>query len=304
MARDSQSSPKQLGPHRHRRGNRLDAARDVQSCSARCMDVVTTGVTHEEVPQDVWRREVVHEGVIVERNCGRNVFDAVLLKLSMLTLPNKGNDSQSITPKLWKSWPPGGPVVRSLFGGVPVPMPESIENDIKTALRGNIFAFTPVDASGEAFIVCSCFSPRSRLTRRACLQRTDCSAEFLSAHIAHTTFDLAQDHLEKVQRQLAAALDTSATRSVVEAMMHRALTRGIQLPAVFGLQEPSRSSAKPGASSATPPRPISPSVRCTSGRNLPTLLPWTPSSRRTKSSALSKPPWAIRIAGTSELCFR
>ncbi|KAJ7469040.1 hypothetical protein FB451DRAFT_1478830 [Mycena latifolia] len=51
-------------------------------------------------------------------------------------------------------------------------------------------------------------------------------------------FDLAQDHLEKVHGQLAAALDTSTTRSVagklVAAMMHRAPTRGMQLPAVFG----------------------------------------------------------------------
>ncbi|KAJ7451065.1 hypothetical protein FB451DRAFT_1566314 [Mycena latifolia] len=99
----------------------------------------------------------------------------------------------------------GGPVARGLFGGIPVPTPESIENDIKTALSGNIFAFTP---SGEGI-----------------QPRTDYSTEFLSAHIARTTFDLAQDHLAKVQGQLAAALDTFTTRSVagklVEAMMHR-----------------------------------------------------------------------------------
>ncbi|KAJ7090703.1 hypothetical protein C8R44DRAFT_891868 [Mycena epipterygia] len=138
----------------------------------------------------------------------------------------------------------GGPVARSLFGGVPVPTPESIENEIKTALRGNIFAFTPVHASGEGIqpvhrvFLIQPLVAIDKGSRRACLQRTDYSAEFLSAHIAHTTFDLAQDHLEKVQGQLAAALDTSTTRSVagkfVEAMMHRALTRGIQLPAVFG----------------------------------------------------------------------
>ncbi|KAF7336576.1 hypothetical protein MSAN_02289800 [Mycena sanguinolenta] len=138
----------------------------------------------------------------------------------------------------------GGPVARSLFGGTPVPTPESIEKDIKAALRGNIFAFVPVDASGEGI------QPVHRVfliqplvvidkgSERASLQRTDYSAEFLSAHIAHTTFDLAQDHFEKIQGQLAAALDTSTTRSVagklVEAMMHRALTRGIRLPAVFG----------------------------------------------------------------------
>jgi hypothetical protein len=65
------------------------------------MDVFATGVAREGIPQEVWRRNVVHEGVVVERNRGRNVrlvFYAVLWKLSMLTFPNKGNGSQSITP--------------------------------------------------------------------------------------------------------------------------------------------------------------------------------------------------------------
>ncbi|KAJ7222056.1 hypothetical protein B0H12DRAFT_1151240 [Mycena haematopus] len=139
---------------------------------------------------------------------------------------------------------------------------------------------------------------------RACLQRSDYVAEFLSAYIANMTIDVALDHLEKLQGQLAAALNTSTTRSVagklVEAMMHRALTSGMQLPAVSVLvpsQEPLSSSAKPIASSVKPPRPTSPSVRCTSGRNPPTLPPWTPSSRPTNGSASFKPPWAIRIAG-------
>ncbi|KAJ7499877.1 hypothetical protein FB451DRAFT_1549376 [Mycena latifolia] len=140
-------------------------------------------------------------------------------------------------PKIVERLATGGPVARSLFGGIPVPTPESIENDIRTALRGNIFAFTPVDAVHSVLLI----QPLVAIDKgsgRACLQRTDYSAEFLSADIAHTTFDLAQDDLDKVQGQLAAALATSATRSVagklVAAMMHRALTRGMQLPAVFG----------------------------------------------------------------------
>ncbi|KAJ7699624.1 hypothetical protein B0H17DRAFT_1049067 [Mycena rosella] len=75
-------------------------------------------------------------------------------------------------------------------------------------------------------------------SRPSILQRTDYSAEFLSAHMAYRTLDLVQDHLERVQGQLAAALNTSTTRSVAgklsKGMMHRALTRGMQLPAVLG----------------------------------------------------------------------
>jgi hypothetical protein len=138
----------------------------------------------------------------------------------------------------------GGPVARSLFGGVPVPSPQSIEADIKNALRGNIFAFTPMDTSGEGtqpvhrvFLIQPLVLIDER-SGRACLQRTDYSAEFLSAYMAHRTLDLAQDHLERVQEQLAAALNISTTRSVagklVEGMMHRGLARGMQLPAVFG----------------------------------------------------------------------
>ncbi|KAJ6454162.1 hypothetical protein C8R45DRAFT_628083 [Mycena sanguinolenta] len=129
----------------------------------------------------------------------------------------------------------GGPVARSLFGGVPVPTPESIENDIKAALRGNIFA---LDASGEGVFLIQPVVSIDKGSGPASLQRTDYSAEFLSAHIAHTTFDLAQHHLEKIQGQLADALDASTTRSVagklLAAMMRRAFARGIQLPAVFG----------------------------------------------------------------------
>ncbi|KAJ7213313.1 hypothetical protein B0H12DRAFT_1155301 [Mycena haematopus] len=132
----------------------------------------------------------------------------------------------------------GGPVARSLFGGVPVPTRESLESHIQTALRGNIFAFALMHASDGVFLI----QPLLAIDEgsgRAWVQRTDYSVEFLSAHVARTTFDLlTQVHLEKIQGQLAAELDATTTRPVaaklLEAMIHRALTRGMQLPAVFG----------------------------------------------------------------------
>ncbi|KAJ7499190.1 hypothetical protein FB451DRAFT_1204568 [Mycena latifolia] len=48
----------------------------------------TTAAAHDQFLQDVWRRAVVHEGVVVERNCGPSVhlvFDTVLWKLFKLT---------------------------------------------------------------------------------------------------------------------------------------------------------------------------------------------------------------------------
>ncbi|KAJ6525486.1 hypothetical protein DFH09DRAFT_173366 [Mycena vulgaris] len=131
----------------------------------------------------------------------------------------------------------GGPVARSLFSGwVPELSPETLRDEIKSASSANIFAFKPIDAS--VFLI----QPLVMIDKssgRARLQRTDYSAEFISAHIAHETLDLAQDQLEEVQGQLAAALNISTTRSVagkvVEDLMHRALSRGMmKLPDVFG----------------------------------------------------------------------
>ncbi|KAF7343302.1 hypothetical protein MVEN_01762500 [Mycena venus] len=130
----------------------------------------------------------------------------------------------------------GGPVARSLWGGVPVPSPQTIDAAIKNALSGNIFAF-----SGQTVHCMFLIQPLVVIDEesgRACLQRTDYSAEFISTHMAHRISDLAQDYLERVQGQLASALNISITRSVAgklfEGIMHHALTRGMQLPAVFG----------------------------------------------------------------------
>ncbi|KAF8215313.1 hypothetical protein K438DRAFT_774206 [Mycena galopus ATCC 62051] len=133
----------------------------------------------------------------------------------------------------------GGPVARSLWGGAPVPSPQTIDTAIHHALsRDNIFAFSPTEPSPifliQPLVVIDAESGR------ACLQRTDYSAEFISAHMARRTVDLAAQggHLERIQGQLTAALDLFITRAVagtlLEGMMHRALTRGMQLPAVFG----------------------------------------------------------------------
>ncbi|KAJ7784001.1 hypothetical protein DFH07DRAFT_789834 [Mycena maculata] len=159
------------------------------------------------ITPEVWRRDVVHEDVVVERNCSHNVLDTC------------------------------GPVARSLWGGVPIPSPQTTDAAIKNALSGNIFAFTPTDAVHRVFLI-QPLVVIDEESGRAYFQRTDYSAEFISAQMAHRILDLAQDHLERVQGQLAAALNISTTRSVagkfVEGMMHRALAHGMQLPAVFG----------------------------------------------------------------------
>ncbi|KAJ7453703.1 hypothetical protein B0H11DRAFT_2070795 [Mycena galericulata] len=140
--------------------------------------------------------------------------------------------------ELLKRLDTGGPVARSLWGGEPVPSPQTIDDAIKNALSGgNIFASTPMEPVHCVFLI-QPLVVIDEESGRVCLQRTNYSAEFISAHMAHRTLDLAQHHLERVQGQLAAALDISTTRSVAEklfeGMMHRALTRGMKLPAVFG----------------------------------------------------------------------
>ncbi|KAJ7797321.1 hypothetical protein B0H14DRAFT_59651 [Mycena olivaceomarginata] len=73
--------------------------------------------------------------------------------------------------KLLKRLDTGGPVARSLWGGVPVPSPQTIDVTIKNALSGNIFAFMPMDASGEGVFL---IQPLVVIDEsgKACLQRT------------------------------------------------------------------------------------------------------------------------------------
>ncbi|KAJ7204811.1 hypothetical protein GGX14DRAFT_459840, partial [Mycena pura] len=135
--------------------------------------------------------------------------------------------------KVLKRLSTGGPVARSLWGALPVPSPQTIDTTIRNALSGNIFAFMP----NRVFLI-QPLVVIDEESGRAYLQRTDYSAEFISTYIANRTSDLAQDYLERLQGQLASALNSSTTRSVAgklfEGIIYRALTRGMQLPAGFG----------------------------------------------------------------------
>jgi CheY-specific phosphatase CheX len=149
-----------------------------------------------------------------------------------------------------------------LFGFL-VPTLQTVE-----ALKGNIFALSAIDASQpvhRVFLI-KPFVVIDESSGRACLQRSNYSAEFLSAHIAQMTVKLAQDQLDRVQQQMAAALDISITRSVagkvVKGLMHRAFSNGMYPPAVFNLalsRAQSSSSVKPIETSKNDnlkPRPL------------------------------------------------
>ncbi|KAJ7224070.1 hypothetical protein GGX14DRAFT_648307 [Mycena pura] len=139
-----------------------------------------------------------------------------------------------------KRFSAGGPIARTLWGGKPVPTTQTIDAAIKGAIQAGIFNFTPMDVKPihRVYLVEPLVVVDEESGRRH-LQRTDYSAEFISVSIFHRVLHVAQEHLEKVQSQLAAALNTSTTWSVAgkvfEGIMHHALTRGMQLPAVFGL---------------------------------------------------------------------
>ncbi|KAJ7504309.1 hypothetical protein B0H11DRAFT_2273472 [Mycena galericulata] len=125
-----------------------------------------------------------------------------------------------------------------LFGGIPVPSALTVEDSIKRTLRDN---FMPMDAGNTGVHPVFLVQPlvvRDKSSGRARLQRTNYSAEFISAHITQKALDHAQNQSERLQGQLAMALDISTTRSVagkvVEGLMHRALTHdGMTLPGVF-----------------------------------------------------------------------
>ncbi|KAJ7126144.1 hypothetical protein C8R44DRAFT_851666 [Mycena epipterygia] len=130
----------------------------------------------------------------------------------------------------------GGPVARSLFGLQETSTNETLKTFIKKALTSDLFALEK-QLAHRVFLV-QPLVVRDESSGLPHLQRTDYYTEFLSAHIAQTALDLAQDQLEGLQAQLPMALDTDATRSVagklVEGLMHRALTRdGIKLPSDF-----------------------------------------------------------------------
>ncbi|KAJ7773307.1 hypothetical protein B0H16DRAFT_144774 [Mycena metata] len=129
----------------------------------------------------------------------------------------------------------GGPVARSLF---PLALPhvtaQTLRRNINNALSTNIFNFKPFNDDVIRIEPLVVIDPSGR----ARLQRTDYSIEFLSAFIAEKTLDVAQNMFPELQKQLAATFDIETTRTlagkVVEALMHRALKRGMELPKVFG----------------------------------------------------------------------
>lgn len=132
----------------------------------------------------------------------------------------------------------GGPIARSLFDAPPPPSPDKY---IQNALAGNIFGSGLLNGDGERVFLIQPLAVFDGVSGRVSFQRTDYRAEYLSVHIAHKMFELAQGHLERLQGQLPAAISIHTTRSVagklMQAMMHHALIRRtVQLPAVFGTE--------------------------------------------------------------------
>ncbi|KAJ7901615.1 hypothetical protein B0H13DRAFT_2027723 [Mycena leptocephala] len=166
-------------------------------------------------------------------NCGSNVPATIY---SDLARERYGIDRRLILERIHLC----GLNTRMLLFDFYVPTLQTVEASITEALRaGNLFSFSAIDASQPVHRVFM-IKPLvviNESSKRACLQRSDYSAEFLSAHIAQMTVKLAQDQFERVQHQLAIALNISITRSVagkvVEGLMHRGFVKGMQLPAVF-----------------------------------------------------------------------
>ncbi|KAJ7227839.1 hypothetical protein B0H12DRAFT_236750 [Mycena haematopus] len=175
-----------------------------------------------------------------------------------------------------------GPVPRMLFSLGFLDTRETLERRVNEALAGDLFAFTFAASSHPVFIV-QPLIVIDQNSGRARLQRSDYRAEFISSYIAQKTIDFAEKHSERVQVQLARALDTSVTRSVAGKVVE-----GLVYLHPFSAPAPSRapssSSAKWGTSSLKAARPILPkSARCTSARNPQASPPSMPSSLRTLS---------------------
>ncbi|KAJ6599925.1 hypothetical protein DFH09DRAFT_1355938 [Mycena vulgaris] len=123
-----------------------------------------------------------------------------------------------------------GPVARHLFLGEP-PTVQQPGSDIDEALLGNPFA----QPAHRVFLVAPAVV-KDNSGRR--LVREDFFAEFLIPAVAAKTFELAENRMGQLQQFLSRAFDVPSTWGVagrlVEGLMHRSLSRGIQLPAVFG----------------------------------------------------------------------
>ncbi|KAJ6484967.1 hypothetical protein DFH09DRAFT_397202 [Mycena vulgaris] len=227
------------------------------------LDVVATFHPHAPFHEAAQGRRLVHEAVVVARNCGRN------------DTKQKRSSTHS------KQVPEGGAGRTSLFTDHEMATDTDIDEFINFALADTLFIFTISDLVDKhrMFLI----QPREVFDAdgRPSLERRNCSFDFLSNHIANRIAELAEAHVDKVQQQLVRAFNAPATRSaagkLVECMLHRALIHkrmhvptdlgGGQVAGVLELignaegfvLEPTR-------------QPSTNAVRCTSGRNPPTLL--------------------------------
>jgi hypothetical protein len=105
-----------------------------------------------------------------------------------------------------------------------MPTNADIDEVVNTALANDLFRFTTSELVDRMFLT----QPLEVLDadRRLSLERRNCSFDFLSNFIANRTAELAEGHTEKVQRQLAQALNIPVTRpaaeKLVECILHRA----------------------------------------------------------------------------------
>ncbi|KAJ7093143.1 hypothetical protein C8R44DRAFT_890912 [Mycena epipterygia] len=120
-----------------------------------------------------------------------------------------------------------------------MPTDTDIDDAINVALADNLFKL--VDQRGKASHKLFLIQPRKVFDAdgRPSLERTNCSFDFLSNLIANRTAELAEEHADKVQRQLAKAFNNPATRSaagkLVECMLHRAfIHRRMHVPTDLG----------------------------------------------------------------------
>ncbi|KAJ6488098.1 hypothetical protein DFH09DRAFT_381449 [Mycena vulgaris] len=173
------------------------------------LDVVATFHPHAPFHEAAQGRRLVHEAVVVARNCGRN------------DTKQKRSSTHS------KQVPEGGAGRTSLFTDHEMATDTDIDEFINFALADTLFIFTISDLVDKhrMFLI----QPREVFDAdgRPSLERRNCSFDFLSNHIANRIAELAEAHVDKVQQQLVRAFNAPATRSaagkLVECMLHRAL---------------------------------------------------------------------------------
>ncbi|KAJ7475747.1 hypothetical protein FB451DRAFT_255466 [Mycena latifolia] len=204
-----------------------------------------------------------------------------------------------------------GPVVRHLFQGDPTTL-QSMTSDISRALSGNIFAQPDIKGTQPVHRV---FLVAPAVVKddggRRSLVREDYFTGFLTPAVAAETFELAESRMDRLQQFVAQAFDVSTTRGVadrlVEGLMHRAVSGGILLPAVFGAGEVAAATLEllgkangfvaKGVPTTLRPiylRPLLPSFVAVDA-----MLVASPNRPLADSC---RPPWATPTTGTSAPC--